>query len=52
MRILNDPSMQPQRGSKTRSYRGTCRPAAALHVKQQLLEMASRELKTEADQLS
>jgi CO/xanthine dehydrogenase Mo-binding subunit len=41
----------PSGGSKTVPTEAPAVRAAALHVKQQLLEMASRELKTEADQL-
>jgi CO/xanthine dehydrogenase Mo-binding subunit len=41
----------PSGGSKTVPTEGPAVRAAALHVKQQLLEMAGRELKTEADQL-
>jgi len=42
----------PSGGSKTVPTEAPAVRAAALHVKQQLLEMASRELKTEADQLN
>jgi xanthine dehydrogenase YagR molybdenum-binding subunit len=42
----------PSGGSKTVPTEAPAVRAAALHVKQQLLEMAGRELKTEADQLS
>ena len=41
----------PSGGSKTVPTEAPAVRAAALHVKQQLLEMAGRELKTEADQL-
>jgi xanthine dehydrogenase YagR molybdenum-binding subunit len=41
----------PSGGSKTVPTEAPAVRAAALHVKQQLLEMAVRELKTEADQL-
>jgi CO/xanthine dehydrogenase Mo-binding subunit len=42
----------PSGGSKTVPTEAPAVRAAALHVKQQLLEMAGRELKTEADQLN
>jgi CO/xanthine dehydrogenase Mo-binding subunit len=42
----------PSGGSKTVPTEGPAVRAAALHVKQQLLEMVGRELKTEADQLN
>jgi CO/xanthine dehydrogenase Mo-binding subunit len=42
----------PSGGSKTVPTEAPAVRAAALHVKQQLLEMASRELKTEAGQLN
>jgi xanthine dehydrogenase YagR molybdenum-binding subunit len=42
----------PSGGSKTVPTEAPAVRAAALHVKQQLLEMASRDLKTEADQLN
>jgi len=41
----------PSGGSKTVPTEAPAVRAAALHVKQQLLEMAGRELKTEVDQL-
>jgi xanthine dehydrogenase YagR molybdenum-binding subunit len=42
----------PSGGSKTVPTEAPAVRAAALHVKQQLLEMASRDLKTEPDQLN
>jgi len=42
----------PSGGSKTVPTEAPAVRAAVLHVKQQLLEMASRELKTEVDQLN
>jgi xanthine dehydrogenase YagR molybdenum-binding subunit len=42
----------PSGGSKTVPTEAPAVRAAALHVKRQLLEMASRELKTEADELN
>jgi CO/xanthine dehydrogenase Mo-binding subunit len=42
----------PSGGSKTVPTEAPAVRAAALHVKQQLLEMAARELKIEADQLN